>query len=102
MLLSFRLSTLLDDNQHKLFVSRLSDYQNSSMSENEQELFIRTACQICGQSAYLVEPSIRKYLNFLSIPTLEHVRKMKKPVLTVKAVSRYNTPNAGRFHLLIY
>lgn len=36
-------------------------------------------------------------MNHLSVPTLEHVRKMKKPVLTVKAVSRYNSPNAGIF-----
>lgn len=95
LLLSFRLSTLLDDSQHKLFISRLADFQNSSMGENDQETFIRAACQICGQSAYLIEPSLRKYVNHLSIPTLEHVRKMKKPVLTVKAVSRYNSPNAG-------
>lgn len=63
LLLSFRLSTLLDTNQHKLFISRLSDYQNSAMSENDQEAFVRAACQICGQSAYLVEPSIRKYVR---------------------------------------
>ena len=64
LLLSFRLSTLLDDTQHKLFVSRLIDYQNSSMNETDQETFIRTACQICGQSAYLIEPSLRKYVCF--------------------------------------
>lgn len=62
LLLSFRLSTLLDDTQHKLFVSRLTDYQNSAMTENDQEAFIRSACQVCGQSAYLIEPSLRKYV----------------------------------------
>lgn len=76
------------------------------MGPNDLQSFLRAACQICGQSAYLVQPSLKQYVgedgwcegqaNFLSIPTLEHVRKMKKPVLTVKAVTRFCNPD-GRW-----
>ncbi|KAK8812515.1 hypothetical protein WA538_003729 [Blastocystis sp. DL] len=98
--LAFRLSTLLDDAQHKLLMARLSDYQSSPMSDNDLQAFIRSVCQICGRSAYLVEPSLKEYASYLSIPTLEHVRRMKKPVLTVKAVSRYMRPDANLSDLL--
>ena len=53
---------MLNDAQHKLFVSKLSDYQASPMGPNDLQLFVRAACQICGQSAYLVEPSLQKYV----------------------------------------
>lgn len=84
-------------------MARLADYQASPMGPNDLQAFVRAACQICGQSAYLVQPSLKQYVgvrgrcerqaNFLSIPTLEHVRRMKKPVLTVKAVTRFCNPD---------
>lgn len=32
------------------------------MGPNDLQLFVRAACQICGQSAYLVEPSLQQYV----------------------------------------
>ena len=62
LLLAFRLSTLLDDSQHKLLISKLNEFQTSSMSETDKQVFIRSVCQICGKSAYLVQPSLEKYV----------------------------------------
>ncbi|KAK8789742.1 hypothetical protein WA171_001833 [Blastocystis sp. BT1] len=93
LLLAFRLSTLLDDNQHSILLNRLSEFQNSGMTETDRQIFIRDVCQLCGRSAYLVQPSLEQYAALLTIPTLEHVRRMKKPVLTVKAVSLYSRPD---------
>ena len=50
-------------------MARLSDYQNSPMSDNDLQAFIRSVCQICGRSAYLVEPSLKEYVG--TAPTLK-------------------------------
>ena len=56
------LFTLLDDAQHKAFIARLSDYQTSAMSASDCDRFLQAASQICGDSAYLIEPSLQKYV----------------------------------------
>ena len=43
-------------------MARLSDYQSSPMGDNDLQVFIRSVCQICGRSAYLVEPSLKEYV----------------------------------------
>lgn len=43
-------------------MARLSDYQSSPMADNDLQVFIRSVCQICGRSAYLVEPSLKEYV----------------------------------------
>ena len=32
------------------------------MADNDLQAFIRSVCQICGRSAYLVEPSLKEYV----------------------------------------
>ena len=43
-------------------MARLNDYQSSPMGDNDLQVFIRSVCQICGRSAYLVEPSLKEYV----------------------------------------
>ena len=61
--MAVRLSTLLDDNQHSILLNRLSEFQNSGMTETDRQIFIRDVCQLCGRSAYLVQPSLEQYVE---------------------------------------
>ena len=65
--MAFRLSTLLDDHQHSILLNRLSEFQNSNMTETDRHVFIRDVCQLCGRSAYLVQPSLENYVRVLIV-----------------------------------
>ena len=44
-------------------MNRLSEFQNSGMTETDRQIFIRDVCQLCGRSAYLVQPSLEQYVE---------------------------------------
>ncbi|KAK8797392.1 hypothetical protein WA158_004600 [Blastocystis sp. Blastoise] len=91
-ILYFRLATVLTDEQHIQFVNRLKRYQNVTVKDEAVDRFINDVGYILGPLSYLILPSLKECVNDLSIPQLEYIRKMKTPVMTVKAVRRYSLP----------